>query len=615
MGGDIRCPMSAMKRILMILAATVLLLTLCVPALAAEKPIKVEMGLSANRFSGPADVTVTIKVTNVSDADMPGTLTLHDPNGKALEDFGAPVLAAGASKSWTGTWSVTQEQLDAGRLVFAVRYPIVGEDGLQINKVDNFYVTIVDAGAVAQVEVKRHITPTMARKGQEVSVIYEISNVGTIDITGVKIKESSAVSKEDGSIAIVRAGDKATYVFPVKMGSKDILSKATVTFLANGMSYTETVGEATIKYGNVKLEAELAADKRGGNPGDTVKLTLTLKNTGKADYQNVTVTDPALGTVFSGLTVKAGETLTQVKELTIAKSAEYQFTVTGTDASGATVETATGRVPVTAVDATKEVTLQVIAQADSEVIYTRPGIVTFTVSVSNLSAVEAKNVTVSATGVDLYTFETIQPGQTRSFVRDVRVETPGKFRFDARVANQLGANVTFESNIIQIVHSAPTATPSQVPIPTPARPNLEALPESDGLPPYVDTVQQALSIGTWVFLGLGGLTLLLSVIGIISRAARASKSRKAPDHLERNGYRDYTQAVPAKKRHVMPTEDVAAPAPSKVEETPAEAPTPDDAAEEGALVEEAMTQMYPEATQQPEAEENTYRRRRRNDEE
>jgi uncharacterized repeat protein (TIGR01451 family) len=87
----------------------------------------------------------------------------------------------------------------------------------------------------------------------------------------------------------------------------------------------------------VKLTATLKADKKGGSVGDAVKLTLTLKNTGKADYENVTVTDAILGTVFSGVTVKKGETVTLETERAITQTCDYQFTVSGLDASGATV--------------------------------------------------------------------------------------------------------------------------------------------------------------------------------------------------------------------------------------------------------------------------------------
>lgn len=628
------------QRILICLTlAALMLMGLCSAAFAAQDPIDITMDLSANRFSGPAEVTVAIRVTNSSDKDMPGPLALYYPDGARISEFGTPTLAAGASATWTGTWMVTADQLAAGKLTFAVRYPILDESGTLINKTQPFYHAIVDAGSVAQVEINRYISPTMAKKGQEVSVIYEVLNVGTIDVTDVVIKESSTISKSNGKIALVKAGEKATFTFTVTMGTRNLTSNANITYQAGGKTYTDAKPDEVIKYGNVKLDATLKADKKGGNPGETVKLTLTLKNTGKSDYENVTVTDAALGTVFTGLTVKAGETVTQEKEITISQTAEYQFTVSGSDASGATVETATGRIAVTAVDPAKAVALSVQAEVDTPTIYILPDIVKFTVAVTNVGEVEARDVVVHASGVDLYTFDVIQPGQTRSFVRDVRIETPGQFRFDARVSDQLDQRVDFEGNVIRITHAAPTATPSQVPIATPARPQLEEIPMTDDLPPYYDYVQMGLKYGFFALLGLTGLCAVLIVVGAIGRIGKAAKSGKAQDHLTRDGYRDYTAAVPARKRHTMPEEDegsrkksakkAAKEAAKHAEEeavkdaeatVQAEAAAEAVAAEAEVAVEDAMTQLYPEAAKaeepaaQPEGE-ATYRRRRSSSEE
>lgn len=609
---DFTSPDNAMKKRILVLMALVALMILGLTgvAMAADEPIKLQMELSATRFSGPAEVTVTISVTNVTDEDMPGPLALYYPTGKIITEFGTPTLAAGQTKTWQGAWTVTEEQIKAGRVAFGLQYSYLAEDGSIARDKATYYCTIEDAGAVAQVEINRYITPSMARNGQKVSVIYEVVNTGTVDVTDVSIKEASAISKTNGKIDLVKAGEKETYTFTVAMGKKDLTSSASISYKAGDKTYTETIGKQVIKYGDVKLTATLSADKKGGAAGDTVKLTLKLKNTGKSDYENITVTDPTLGTLFTGLTVKAGETITQEKEITIAKSASYQFTVNGSS-SGNTIETATDRVTVTAVDASKTVSLAVTAEADKPIIYILPDVVKFTVTVTNTSDVEAKNVTVSASKVDLYTFDSIPAGESRTFVRDVRVEMAGSFRFDARVKNQLEEDVTFYSPLVRIIHSTPTAAPTSVPLATPPVPEMEKLPTDDGLPPYVATVQTAIGIGQWVFLGIGAIALVLIVIGAVGRAKNAAKSAQAPDHLERDGYRDYTQAVPAKKRHIMNPDEEA-------EETPAAAPDEEPAAEEAPAeetqpdaVNNAMAELYPEASQK--AEDATYTRRRKGD--
>jgi hypothetical protein len=95
-------------------------------ALAADDPIKVSMELSKTKFSGPENINVSITVTNVGDGDMPSAVTLYYPNGKKVEDFGSPKLSVGASKRWNGTWTVTKEQLEVGKISFQVRYSFYG---------------------------------------------------------------------------------------------------------------------------------------------------------------------------------------------------------------------------------------------------------------------------------------------------------------------------------------------------------------------------------------------------------------------------------------------------------------------------------------------------------
>ena len=602
-------PDNAMKKRILVLLTlvTLFVLGLCGAAMAAEEPITLNMDLSATRFAGPAEVTVSIRVTNTTDEDMPGPLALYYPSGKMITEFGTPTLAAGQSRTWEGTWMVTEDQIKAGKVIFAVQYSYLADDGSVAKKVESYYCAIEDAGAVAQVEINRYITPSMARNGQKVSVIYEIANTGTIDVTDVTIKEASAISKENGKIDMIKAGEKETYTFTVTMGKKDLTSSANISYKAGGKTYTETIPSQKIKFGDVKLTATLTADKKGGSQGDTVKLTLKLKNTGKSDYENITVTDATLGTVFTGLTVKAGETITQEKEITISKSASYQFTVTGAS-SGNTIETATDPLTVTMVDPDKAVGLTVTAEVNQPVVYVLPSVVKFTVSVTNTAATEAKDVTVSASGMDLYHFASIPAGETRSFVRDVKVEMAGNFRFDARVNNQLGESETFYSDLIRIIHSTPTAAPTAVPIATPVVPTMESMPAYEGLPPYLTTAQTVMGIAQWVFLAIGVAAVALIVVGIVGRAKNAAQSAGAADHLERDGYRDYTQAVPAKHRHEMPTEESKQPAP-KTEEVPAvEAP-----AEDAAAVTDKMAELYPEAAKQPAEEEATYTRRRKND--
>ena len=594
-------PKCAMKRRLIVCLVMILALVAGLASTAAAEAevdsLKVSIELSSSKLAEPKEITVSIQVTNTGDADMPGPVTLYDPSGKMVEEFGSPTLTAGASKSWSGKWNVTQSQLDSGKLTFKLKYSLYNAAGELVNKTYNFSHPLTYTGAVTSVEINRTITPTTARKGQTVSVTYDVINTGNVDITDVSIKEDKSISSKSGTIASVPAGEKGSYSFSVTMGTKDLTSQATITYKAGGKTQTEKKDAATIKYGEVKLTAALSASKKGGVPGDTVKLTLTLKNTGSADYQNVTVTDAVLGELFTGQTVPAGQTVTLEKDITITDSADYQFTVTGQDASGENVETATDRVSVKAVDPAKQVVLQVEASADRETVYTLPGTVKFRVTVTNVSAVDVSDVAVYASGVQLYSFPSILAGESRDFTRDVSVSMAGQYRFDAKVKNQLNETETFESNIIHIAFAQPTPEPTDAPIVTPPMPTYEDIPTDDGLPAYVDTVQRALGIAYRVLLVLAAICLLLLAIGVVRRMQAIHESNKAQDHLERGSYRDYTQPAPKgreEKKSSRKDEPVARPIGEDKEE-----PALPDAAdtsktvEDGELMAETLAKLYP----------------------
>ncbi|MBQ2952859.1 MAG: hypothetical protein IJE07_04825 [Clostridia bacterium] len=598
------------QKFLVCLTLMLLVLALCGGALAEAAIPEVNVVLSEKRFNGPGPVDVTITVTNASAVDMPGPCALYNPDRARIVDFGTPTLAAGQSATWNGTWQVSQEQLTEGKLTFYLAYHITGEDGVVIQKQQPYSVGIVDAGAEAKLEVTRSITPTTARNGQKVYVLYTITNTGNAPAENVTIQESSAVASDKASLGTVQPGETITHTFTVTMKKKSISSHATVTYKSGTENQNVKVEEATIKYGDVKLTATLAADKKGGMAGDVVKLTLTLKNTGKNDIGNITVTDPVLGTVFTGETAPAGETVTLEKELTITGTADLIFTVTGSTESGSEIQTATEYVHLIAVDPAKEVTLTVVAEADRSTIYTKPGIVKFTVHVTNTSATAATGVTVTASGVKVYPYNTssagatINPGETLTFVRDVQVDYPGTFRFDAHTTDQLGDTLTFEGNGVVVRYAPPTATPTMAPIATPAVPVTEPVPQHDSLPAEYDQAESALDIGFYALLGLAGVCLALILVGLIGRSIASGKSRDAADTLERVQGNDYAQSVSRRRRHYMP-ESEADDDDKAADDAPADDKADSDVIDTETLsnnMQESMNELYPEATHTEEAD-------------
>ena len=581
------------RRLLLVLAlGLVLVLLFTVSAMAASQlECKGELP-GGYTFTGPEEVAVNIDVRNSGDEDMPGPIKLYYPNLEQVEEFGSPTLAAGSSRTWEGTWTVTQSELEAGSVDFYVYYPVKDEETGELkNKAKKLSFKISYAGAEPELEIRRSFLPATASKGQEVSVIYEIENTGAAEVSNVTIKENDAVSTTAGAIKSIAPGETDRFVFTVKMGTKDITSEATINYKAGNKNYTAKVEAATIKYGTMDLTATLTADKKGGAPGDTVKLTLKLKNSGKTDYTNVNVTDEKLGTVFTGETVKAGETVTLEKDLTVTETTDLQFVISAEGADGAVLETATGRVHVIATDPTKQVVLSVEASADRSEVYRIPGgVVRFTITVRNESAVDVKNISVKAVEREVYFFDEIPSGESRSVTRDMEITMAGTFQFTANTKDELGQVVSFASNGIQIAYAPPTPEPTEAPLVTPPAPETVAMPVETEAPGWINQTEQIADTAKWILAGIAGVLAALLLVGFIRRGRSKSQSNKAMDHLEGANYRDYSAAPKGRKRNeIVSGEEERTEAPDD------ESGTPGKAEEGSGLMTETLQRLYNES--------------------
>lgn len=92
------------------------------PAERSGRPVRVGLELGKDTLSGPETIDVTITVTNVSGDTLAGPVTLYDPDGNQVAEYGNEDFAAGETKEWSGKWTVTEEQLADGKVGFSVKY-------------------------------------------------------------------------------------------------------------------------------------------------------------------------------------------------------------------------------------------------------------------------------------------------------------------------------------------------------------------------------------------------------------------------------------------------------------------------------------------------------------
>ncbi len=534
---------SMMKRVLPVLA---LLCLLFCAASAEDAPVEATITLTPSSMAVPSDAEYSIRVANLSGEDMTSAVTLYDPVGKVVAGFGdggSAILKSEEYRTVTGQVSVTQKQLDEGEVSFTLRYKDTDGSDRQLA----ISAPVTYTGERAELEVSRTLSPEVVRQNATATVIYDLYNAGTVNLTNIKVVENIA-SKSPQTIASLKVGEKKTLTFTAKMQTKDLISTAKITYKAAGASKSSTMqlDQLTIPVAVKGLKVSLGASSNSVNIGDTIVLTLTAENNGNISYTDVTVTDEKLGTVFEGLSIPAGSVITKEKEVTVLEPTRYTFTLTLNDNTGMTNTITTDGVPVSAYDPDKELKLTLLLTADKETVESLPADVRMTIQVSNVSSVDCTKIQLKHGETSICTIASLKAGESTTIKRDFSISQSGKFRFTATAKDSIGNSVSFDSNTLSIAYAAPTATPTQVPEITVA-PLVTVAPATyNDVDDSLRVTRNTLYTAAFVLGGAFALCALLYIASAIVRAGKRHQSNQAYDHLELAERRDFTEPAEEK---------------------------------------------------------------------
>ena len=515
------------------------------PVAADYDPITTSSACVPKTLVEPGPVEVTIKVYNGGDTDMQNPMTLYDPDGNAVSTFTDVMLKAGQSQSWNGTWNVTQDQMEDEKLRFVLRYALdaaEGGDPVQVNK--TIAVSIQQDAPTPKLTASYTVTPNPAQKGQEVVFTYTLSNTGNVAVTNVQITNTK-LTNDKINVSRIEPGDKITREFTYTMGKKAVSFKPKVTYRAEGSDKVLTIGnmaQKTLEVAEGGLDLALSGENvTGVLPGSKAKLTLTLKNTGNITYTNLLITDSVLGEIESGLEIKPGEEKTVEKEFTVQESADHAFTVSGSSSAGGTIEYASNKVSVAALDTAKALSLEVIAQAGQTAIREKPATVAFAVTIKNTGDVDGENIAVYQGDTQVATIASLPAGEEARIVKEFDVSMEGTFQFSARYKLAVEGQTEeveqrFDSNELMIAYIEPT--------PEPVTPPPTTAPVVTVEPIATPEPQEKGSVGMTILYVVAGLLVvaLLAVLALILLGRRRASRPSAAvlDAFERGGSRSYT---------------------------------------------------------------------------
>lgn len=540
-----------------------LALLFALPAMADDN-INFTLSVEPSSLTAPGPVTVSVRVVNAGETDMTEPVMLYDPSGALVPTFGdggQALIKKGDYVTAQHTYNVTQQQLDEGKLTYMLSYNDVDASGNVVVKSLSASAALTFTGTAPRLTVNRTIDPEVVRNGKTATVQYELYNSGNVEIKNIRVEENTSISANAQTVTSLAPGERKTIKFTATMRQNDLTSRGKVTYKAGDESLSQELPAVTIPKANpgLVLDEILTADKTSIENGDTVTLTLTIKNNGNITYSNISVTDAKYGEIFTNLTLGPGETLVREKQFTLSESTSFKYSVTLPDNTGATNVISSNEVKISVYNPGQMMHLTLDATASTATVAQVPADVRFTLKLTNNSSQTAKNVTLYHGATRITTVSELAPSQTVTIERDFTISQAGKFRFTASIKDALDNTQTFDSNEITIAYAAPTAAPTAVPQVTVAPLVTVTVAPIEVLEPVASQTSGYLRTAALVFAGLFGVSFLLFAVSTVMRAKRRSTSRNAYDHMDLAERRDYTEPARYGEADIADTEPETAP--------------------------------------------------------
>jgi LPXTG-site transpeptidase (sortase) family protein len=290
------------------------------PTILLDKVGTLNLGANGRADAGDT-ISYAFTVTNTGEVTLEDVYLIDIVGGVTISGGPIESLASGASDSatFTGSYTLTQEDIDAGtfaNIASAVGTPPVGSS---VSDTDDDTQTFT---AVPAVELTKTgtldldtVAPSgVANAGDKINYTFSVTNTGNVTLTNVTVSDTVGGITITGSpIASLAPGvtDNTSYTGTYTLTQDDVdagtfTNTATVTGTPpTGDNVTDTDDDtqdlppvpsiSLIKEGTLDLGANSQADA-----GDQITYTFTVENTGNVTLSNITIDDIIPGVSITG---------------------------------------------------------------------------------------------------------------------------------------------------------------------------------------------------------------------------------------------------------------------------------------------------------------------------
>lgn len=369
--------------LLLSLIGALALVGFAMPVWAEEGGLDIAFSVAPAELVGPGDATMTFVITNNSGADVKN-IYLTSADGLLSEPVGQ--VAAGESQTLVRPHAVTQEELDDGFVRYVLSHDAPGGEKVT----HSLSAPVVKSDARPDIDFTRQLSSRYVTPDSQLTITYRVTNNGNVPVSAIYVRD--ALGDFTGRLEQLAVGATRTFISRVAI-HEETQSEASLEYVTpSGDTITRKLEPITIHISQSALDASFSVGRSAFDP-DRADAVLVLTNAGNDDYSGIAVLDDVYGGVIAdGISLpRQGNPVEVGFTYPVRGDGAYRWRVTGTSQAGEALNFLTDTLALPTADTPRSVALRLFIVPRTPKI-SRPGNVTFDVSLSNEGTVTAKSL-------------------------------------------------------------------------------------------------------------------------------------------------------------------------------------------------------------------------------
>jgi uncharacterized repeat protein (TIGR01451 family) len=441
-----------MRRVI-ILFASVLLLTGTIfagVALADDDTVSVSnIRVSPDSLAGDGQVSITVNVAVDSSRADGGIANVYIA-GAGVASTPIDGISIGANSDIQCTMNVTAAQLGKD-----IPLKVKWDGG------ENSFTVKIESSVATEPKIvfSRTIDKTSVGKGDSITLIYNLDNTGSVDISNIVITDDGLGSAMSLTKSALKAGSSTALTYSYTVIS-DFTSVPRLSYKVGDKTYSASLGAKTVSLKNTQLDAVLEASPDTAKSGDEITLLCTLTNSGNVKLTNIVISEATLGSkLFTSASLDKDTSKQFSKRVTLTQTTKFQYVITAKDDTGHSMTFKSNVLEVKVSSASDQYDLEIMASADALQL-SEPGSVNFDIIVTNKGSSAVANAKIlDQDGKEIKSFATLPLGPTE-FTYPTTIDKTTQFNFSLVVPGTNGDYQVYTGPMEIKLADAATASPA-----------------------------------------------------------------------------------------------------------------------------------------------------------